>query len=288
MKKWLIMVFGFVLMAGFVMEEAEARRLGGARSIGIQRQATPPQKPVQRQEQATPQQQNAAPGAAAAQNAARPGMGRWLAPLAGLAAGLGLAALFGEQMGSLVMLLLIGIGLFFLLRVMLRAMAGPAPQQRPVQYAGLGGDAAATQPAHVFGGSSAHVQPEPVARIPAGFDVEGFVREAKRQFVALQAANDRGDAEAIRDFVTDELYAELKRDIEARGGAAQQTDVVTLDAQLEEVVTEGGMHWATIRFSGMLREEGDGPATPFEELWHLQKPAAGDTGWLLAGIQQVH
>lgn len=288
MKKWLIMLFSVFLVTGFVIEEAEARRLGGARSLGMQRQATPPaQRPQQAQQQSAAQQQ----GAAA--QGARSGMGRWLAPLAGLAAGLGLAALFGEQMGSLILMLLIGAVLFFVIRALLRGMgAGQAAQQRNMHYAGLGRDVAGAPPASAppaatFGGSATNLQPEPSPSIPAGFDSEGFVREAKRQFVALQAANDRGDAEEIRDFCTDELYAELKRDIDERQGAAQQTDIVTLNAELVEVVTEGAMHWATVRFSGMLREEGDGPATPFEELWHLQKPAVGNTGWLLAGIQQV-
>lgn len=286
MKKWLMMLFSVVLVTGFVIDDADARRLGGARSLGVQRHATPPAK---RPQQA--QQQNAAQGAAAAQGA-RPGMGRWLAPLAGLAAGLGLAALFGEQMGSLLVALLIAALVFFAIRALLRGMGvGQPGQQRRMQYAGMErtdlNAPASAPPAGPFGGGAAAAQDEPAPAIPAGFDSEGFVREAKRQFVALQAANDRGDVEAIRDFCTDELFAELKRDIDERQGMAQQTDIVTLEAELESVVTEGALHWATVRFSGMLREAGDGPAASFEERWHLQKPAAGNSGWLLAGIQQV-
>ncbi len=281
MKKWLVLMFGLVLSMGFIMEDAEARRLGGARSLGAQRQMAP-QKPVQNTQQAAPQQNTAAA------QGARPGMGRWLAPLAGLAAGLGLAALFGDQMGSLLVALLIAVAVFFVIRLFLRGM-NPQTRGRGMQYAGAGREAAGIPPStHQFGGG-AHTaaQPEVRGAIPAGFDSEGFLREAKRQFVALQAANDRGDVTAIRDFATDELYAELRQDFENRQGAAQQTDVVTLEAQLEEVVTEGDLHWASIRFSGMLREEGDATAAPFEEIWHLQKPARGEGGWLLAGIQQV-
>lgn len=281
MKKWLVLMFGLVLSMGFIMEDAEARRLGGARSLGAQRQMAP-QKPVQNSQQAAPQQ-NATSGAA---QGARPGMGRWLAPLAGLAAGLGLAALFGDQMGSLLVALLIAVAVFFVIRLFLRGM-NPQPRGQGMQYAGGREPAAAPPPStHQFGG--AHATPSATrATIPPGFDSEGFLREAKRQFVALQAANDRGDVEAIRDFVTDELYAELRHDLEGRQADAQQTDVVTLEAQLEEVVTEGELHWASIRFSGMLREEGNAAAAPFEEIWHLQKAARGDSGWMLAGIQQA-
>lgn len=282
MKKWLVMVFAVVLGAGMVMEEAEARRLGGARSLGAQRQMAP-QKPAQQQQQATQQQNAAAPAAA---QGTRSGMGRWLAPLAGLAAGLGLAALFGDEMGSLLVAMLIAAAVFFVIRALLRGMGAGQQQRQRMQYAGPDRDPVAAPPAATFGGGTMRAQ-EPTPAVPAGFDSETFLREAKRQFVALQAANDRGDLESIRDFVTDELYAELKQELDERQGATQQTDVVTLEAQLEEVVTEGLVHWASIRFSGMLREEGNGAATHFEEFWHLQKSAVGNSGWLLAGIQQV-
>jgi predicted lipid-binding transport protein (Tim44 family) len=62
--------------------------------------------------------------------------------------------------------------------------------------------------------------------------------------------------------------------------------VVTLNATLLELVTEGGLHWASVRFSGSIREQAGTPAGPFEEIWNLQKPADGSSGWLLAGIQQ--
>mgnify|MGYP001618227673 FL=1 len=68
----------------------------------------------------------------------------------------------------------------------------------------------------------------------------------------------------------------------------QHTDVVTLNADLLEVATEGDKHWASVRFSGLVREEpGQAPA-PFEEVWNLSKPLDGSSGWLLAGIQQMH
>ena len=65
------------------------------------------------------------------------------------------------------------------------------------------------------------------------------------------------------------------------------TGVVTLDAALLELVTESGMHLASIRFSGLIREEAGQAPQQFEEIWNLQKPASGDAGWMLAGIQQV-
>jgi predicted lipid-binding transport protein (Tim44 family) len=62
--------------------------------------------------------------------------------------------------------------------------------------------------------------------------------------------------------------------------------VVTLNAEVVEVVTEGDSYIASVRFTGMLRENPHGPAEPFSEVWHLEKPLNGRTGWLISGIQQ--
>ena len=71
-------------------------------------------------------------------------------------------------------------------------------------------------------------------------------------------------------------------------GDAQHTDVVSLNADLLEVATEQDGHWASVRFSGTVRETPGAAPVGFEEVWNLVKPAQGSSGWLLAGIQQMH
>jgi predicted lipid-binding transport protein (Tim44 family) len=152
-----------------------------------------------------------------------------------------------------------------------------------MQYAGLGRDTVfATPPAQSLPGAPAR------ARVPAGFDAEGFLRAAKTNFVRLQVANDSGQLDEIREFTTDEVFEEVKKDIAERGVAAQQTDIASLNAELLELVTEGDKHWASVRFSGLSRETPGTAPTGFEEVWNLVKPADGSSGWLLAGIQQMH
>lgn len=281
MKAFWTALFALALTVGLFPDDAEARRVGGARSLGAQRNITAPQKPAQ---PAASTQQTQTP-----QAAARPGMGRWLAPLAGLAAGLGLAALFGEQMGTLVVALLIAFALVLVFRLIARGIPSRTESRDPaMQYAGLGRETvAAPPPSQLPSVAAVPGIGQSAARIPAGFDVEGFLRQARKSFVALQAANDRGDLEAIRDLVTEEMFEALERDVTAQVASGGQTDVVNLKADLLEVVTENGVHWASIRFSGMLREERDGAPAPFDEVWNLQKPEKGRSGWLLAGIQQV-
>jgi predicted lipid-binding transport protein (Tim44 family) len=81
------------------------------------------------------------------------------------------------------------------------------------------------------------------------------------------------------------MFAELARE---RAQAGQQTDVLSLDAQLLEVATEGDKYWASVRFSGQVRETAGSEPAAFSEVWHLAKPVDGSSGWLLAGIQQMH
>ncbi len=102
-NKLLLGVVAGVVAVGMTIADADAKRVGGGRSIGkqsstvTQRQQAP-QQPTQATPGTAPQQ--AAPaaagaGAAGAAAAAKPA-NRWLGPIAGLAAGLGIAALLSH------------------------------------------------------------------------------------------------------------------------------------------------------------------------------------------------
>lgn len=290
MKRFLTVVFAaFVATMGLAVSDADAKRLGGGKSMGMQRdqimnrQAVPPAQPPG-QAMTAP----ARPGAAAAPAAApRTGMSRFLGPIAGLAAGLGLAALFshlglGEELATFVMLLLLIVGAVFLFRLLRRASA---PQNAPLQYAGgLGREPGAAGQVPPSGGLVA--APGVGASVPTGFDVAGFLRQAKLNFVRLQAAHDAGNVEDIREFTTPEMFANIRLDLQERGGGRQQTDVVTLDADLLDVSQEDGRYLASVRFHGTIRERADAAPEAFDEVWHLAKPVDGSAGWLVAGIQQ--
>jgi predicted lipid-binding transport protein (Tim44 family) len=283
MKRFLFSLFALVVTAGFVIDDAEARRLGGGRSTGIQRQAAPQQPAT------PPAAQQAAPATNPAAAGARKPMSPWFGALAGLAAGLGLAYLFGEQLGTILMIMLLAVAGIAVVGLLARAFLKPRAQTAPggMQYATLGNETVAAPPPSQSGVALPDFRSQFTPRIPAGFNADAFLREAKKSFLALQEANDRGNVDGIRDLVTDEMFDHLKRDIAERGAARQATDVVSLDARLLELVTESGMHWASIRFSGLIREEAGAAPQAFEEVWNLQKPERGDAGWMLAGIQQV-
>ncbi|THF64765.1 Tim44 domain-containing protein [Pseudothauera nasutitermitis] len=291
MKQLLLTLFVTVLTFGLAVPEAEARRFGGGSSFGMQRQATPPaQAPRQA---ATPQRQTQPAAAQGAQPRSS-----WMGPIAGLAAGLGLAALFshlglGEEFGSLVLMLLMAGAAFFLFRMFFRR---PAAQDGRLQYAG-GADAQRAQPAAfdagrpVSGGASAAFGTQEAApagaALPADFDAEGFARQAKVQFIRLQAAYDSANLDDIREFTTPEVFGEIRLQLAERGAAEQRTDVVELNAEVVEVAEEDKRWIVSVRFNGLLREEAGAAPAPFDEIWHLTKAKDGNAGWVIAGIQQV-
>jgi predicted lipid-binding transport protein (Tim44 family) len=238
-------------------------------------------------------QQPTTPTAAAAAAAAP--RRSWLGPIAGLAAGLGIAALmshlgFGAEFGSFVTLLLLGLVAVMAVRFLMRRFA-PASASGAMQYAGAG--APASSSATAFGSASnaaataaAFAPPAPTQPLPAGFDAAGFERVAKMIFIRLQAANDAGDVDDLRAFTTPEMFAAIKLDLQDRGGAGQRTDVVRIDAEVLDVAAEADRQIVSVRFHGLIREQADAPAVPFDEVWHLVKPADGSREWAIAGIQQ--
>jgi predicted lipid-binding transport protein (Tim44 family) len=264
----LIAIFSFSL----VVDDAHARRFGGGSSFGMKRSTPPASAPKQnfnRQQQGTPP-------------AGQPGKRSWTGPLAGLAAGIGLAALLshfglGEDMAGFVMLLLLAAAAVFLFRMFRR---GAAAQN--LQYAGVGAGQHDRAAAPAFSGAAASA-----ATLAEDFDAEAFVRQAKVNFIRLQAANDAGNLDDIREFVTPEVFAEISLQITERGGTPQQTDVVELDAKVLDIAEESGRYIVSVRFGGLLREEKNAPPAPFSEVWHLTKPVQGSEGWRAAGIQQA-
>lgn len=306
MKNAMLGVAIALIGIALAIPEADAKRLGGARSSGAQRSVTnapPASAPAQpgqvQQLNQTRQAQQAAPGAAPA-GAAAPasGLSRWAPMLGGLAIGGLLGAMFGGSGigGMILTLLMIGLLVFgavivFRMLAQRKEAAGQplryATEGARAQYSALGNETVAAPPPSQAAGFDAPAA-APAANIPAGFDVAGFVRGAKLNFMKLQLANDLGNAEELREFTTPEMFEELSRDLAGRAGVRQQTDIVALNADLLEVATEGDTHWATLRFSGMIRETPSAAPEAFEEVWNLCKPVSGSGGWVLAGIQQMH
>ncbi|WP_395687642.1 Tim44 domain-containing protein [Caenimonas koreensis] len=326
MKMW---TWALVAMLTFGSLDAEAaRRLGGGSSMGrqsnnvTQREAAKPAAPAN-QNQATPAP--AAPGAAAA---AQPPRRPWGAMLGGLAAGLGLAWLahslgLGAEFGQFLMIALLVLVVMMVIGFVMRSRRGPPARQRTYAFEGAGGpaDVAASPPQYSpdkvgndasarpwerssmafdsskYNGQGSGVQigsalagPQSWG-VPAGFDTEGFVTAAKRNFITLQDAWDRSDMVSLRSMMTDDMLVEIKSQLAERenhtAGQPNKTDVVMLEAQLLGIEDLGNDYMASIEFSGMIREDPSSGPSPFREVWNMTKPKSGTSGWLVAGVQAL-
>jgi predicted lipid-binding transport protein (Tim44 family) len=299
----ILLLAAFAALTLTLSDLADAARMGGGRSFGAQRQSVTPSNPAPPAaapaNNAAAQPTTPAAGTTPAPAAAPSGASRWLGPIAGIAAGLGLAALlshFGlsEGFGSL---LLVGLVIFagvFLVRMLMRRRE----TAKPLQYAGASvrpgyenqarpvwSDAPKVEPpmAPAAGASGFGVTRKP---LPQGFDAAGFASEAKRQFIRLQGSYDTADRAALSAVMTSEMYTEIGRELDERG-PHQATEIVTLDADVLDVSTEGDKHWASVRFTGLVREDGEPQPKSIDEVWNLAKPVRGKSGWLLAGITQL-
>lgn len=279
MKSLFISLFAVFISFAFVMPDAEARRMGGSKSFGMQRTA-----PARQDVAPTPTRQQAGTAPTSA-----PQKRSWMGPIAGLAAGLGLAALFshlgmGEEMANFMMLALLALAAFMLFRFLMRRNA-PVPA---MQYAGMP-RGTMDSPASAYDASAvaAGGNGVSVARaFPPGFDPDAFAREAKLNFIRLQAAFDARNVDDLRAFTSPEVFAEISMQLAERNDAEQMTDVTALDAEVLEAVEEGNRHIVSVRFSGLVREAAGEDAQPLDEIWHLARPADGQGGWVIAGIQQ--
>lgn len=301
MKKALALAVVVLSLGMTAALDAEAKRLGGARSGGMQRQqvtqpATPPNTAGGAPAQAAPAAGAAAATAAPAAAAGAAAKRSWAGPLAGLAAGLGLAALasylgFGEALANIMLIALLA---FAVMAVIGLVMRNRMARNGTPAMAGAGAGGGTSSGSRAFGGTRigsglgalapAHAAP---GAIPADFDAAGFARNAMAQFTALQSANDARDLQRLKDYVTPEMFELVREDLEARGDQPQQTEVFGLNAQVVEVVEEADRYIVSVRFTGSVREQAGAVPEDLDEIWHLTKPRTGFGGWLVAGIQQV-
>jgi predicted lipid-binding transport protein (Tim44 family) len=248
----------------------------------------------------------------------------WKGVLGGALLGLGLGALFshfgigGAMAGALSSLLMIGLlvlAVVFIIRMFRRK---DTPANAPFQGFNPSPTPAGATPEIGSGISHGSYQPNayqggPVAPeigsgqpygspsgvsfdkaaaahvpwgVPADFDTQAFLREAKAMFIRMQAAWDKGDVQDLREFTSPEVFAELKTQILERAGN-DFTDVVSIDAQLLGIEKTDRDYLASVQFNGLMRNAPNAAPEPFVEVWNLAKPLSGTSGWVLAGLQQV-
>ncbi len=334
MKLWSVVL---VALMAVVHVDAEAKRMGGGKSVGqqssnvTQRESSGGAAPAQNATNNAAAAKPAAPAGAAPAAAApkRP----WGAMLGGLAAGLGLAWLasslgLGAGFGQFLMIALLALAAFAVIGMVMRARrsgaASPAGGS-PFAFQGAGAGAATPAAAQVPNtyrpenvGNDASARPWERSSmafdasrqaqgsgvvigsglagsqnwgVPEGFDTDGFLSAAKRNFVTLQAAWDRSDIATLRSMMTDSMLEEIRTQLaereSQRGAEPNHTDVVMIEAQLLGIEEMDDRYMASVEFSGMIREELSAGPSPFREVWNMTKSKTGNSGWLVAGVQAL-
>ncbi len=330
MKLWTAVLVGMLAMAS-LDADAQRRMGGGRsigkQSGNVTQREAAPQTPAA-PAAAPGQQQNATqaarPNSPAAAGAAAPRR-PWGAMLGGLAAGLGLAWLasalgFGPELAQFMLFALLALVVMGVVGFIMRSRRAASGGGRPLAYQGasaadlaraprqyspdkVGNDSSARpwergstafdSAKHTGGGVQigSALGATQNWSVPAGFDVDGFVAAAKRNFLSLQDAWDRSDVATLRSMMTDEMLGEIRSQLAERekqsDGQPNKTDVVLLEAQLLGIEDLGDGYMASVEFSGMIREQpSDGPS-PFREVWNMTKPKFGSSGWLVAGVQAL-
>lgn len=272
MRKLFLLLFVAIMTIGIFISDAQAARFGGGRSFGMSRMSQ------------SSGMFNAGSASRSFQGAAatpRPGMSRWLAPLAGFAAGGLLASLFmGHGVGTGILSWLLIGGLVFLIWRLFSNRVAPPMNQSAMAANTYQYQSATPQVDTAF-------RPEVVVNNtrPLGFDDATFLRQAKATFIRLQADYDNKNLNDIREFTTPEVFAEIQLQLQERGDKPNITEVISINANLQQVENESQRMIASVIFSGLIREEQGSAPVGINETWYFVKNENSDT-WLVAGIQQ--
>lgn len=293
-----------IVMIGLtgIVTDAEAARLGGKKSTGMQRSSQqtnqfPTQNSTTNATQRNPQQaNNTAPNTAQKSSTAR----KWMGPLVGIASALGIAALLshfgiGEGLASILTALLLAGLAFMVFKMVLNTFRAKKPQ--PAGTYGYSRDDKSSVGQTNTPSPFTPISTPTTAPLPSSTDTvmpkaashvnpDEFLRAAKGFFIRLQAANNKKDTDDLRRFMTPEMFAEAQLQIAERGNTEQTTEILQMNATLLSIVTEGTHDIGSVRFTGQIKCSDQVMAENFSEVWHFSKWSNHTDQWSLAGIQQ--
>lgn len=300
MKKIFIMPLIIVTMTLLIgMTHAEAKRLGGGTSFGRQSAAGThyyTQKPMQHNLESK--------NTSSVNKQSSP----WKNILGGALLGLGLGALLSHfGLGSalismittiLVVMLLAFISIFVYRIFRKKVNTNNTNNTTQSAYANVANQTPqigsmlvepmeVTKSSHSTILNSDNIEKIQSYEIPTDFNTTVFLRNAKTYFIRLQAAWDKADVNDIYEFTTPEMFSELKIQLQERGTSSNYTDVISLDADILGIETTNNYYLASVKFYGFIKEKEDSTPVQFSEIWNLSKPVSGQSGWVLAGIQQL-
>ena len=152
----------------------------------------------------------------------------------------------------------------------------------------MGNETVAAPPPSQAAGFDAQPRGQRAANVPADFDVAGFLKGAKLNYMRLQIANDQGNLEELREFTSDELFEELKKDVRRarqREAADRRAGAERRPARSRHRGRQALGERALLGHRARIaRRSAAGLRGGLEPRQAGQRPS----GWQLAGIQQMH
>ena len=281
-------------------QAAEAKRFGGGKSFGYSKKMSPKsfgQKPTSK----------ASPSSVPKSAGARSGASKWLGPLAGLAAGGLLAAMFfGDGFDGIQMfdILLFGLIAFILFKLFTRkrqqynqhsqyASHQPTPDDETEHQNYQTREAQQPQTTTNYSnsgsmiGSAVSGDAQPISSLPSWFDETNFIENAKSHFSSIQKVWDAADATEIESYCSPELFSALSTEMADMKAGDNHTEIEELNIELLEAVIDNEYLVVSIRYSGYIIEEKGADAHAFSEVWHIRRLAIGEGNWQISGIQQL-
>ncbi|QUM76507.1 TIM44-like domain-containing protein [Moritella sp. 24] len=276
----LMMVFAFSLAA----PEVHAKKFGGSKSFGKSYKTAPQKQTPAASTPATP----------AKQGMSKKGMLGGM--LGGLLVGGLLASMFGggafEGFQFMDMIIMAGVAflLFRLFKGMMRSKAAsqqgqgsPQPASGPAFREEAQQDATFSPASQ---GGFASTGNDVPFNLPADFDLTNFLTGARSHYKTLQKAWNENDLDTVQDYVSIELYNELRVQRKELEGE-QHTEVMFLDAELVRAESTASLSQVSVKFNGRYRDSHEDVEADINEVWHLERDLTQPNApWLITGIEQ--
>lgn len=207
--------------------------------------------------------------------------------------------------GSVLNIILLGLIAYFLVRMFRRRRGGRDDEPRPGQWSRKDSsdedddrpsrtmdrhEAARQMWDHLSSEKQDQPAPEagPTVASASGFDEHEFLEGAKLFFSRYQQASDSRDFEALKVFLSDEVYTDAVLEAE-RNPEPGRTEIMLLNARLMEVKTEGDTTSATVFYDAQIRKgaAGDQPEH-VRVVWEFSRDDTVENGlWTLETINKV-
>lgn len=116
-----------------------------------------------------------------------------------------------------------------------------------------------------------------------GFDEAEFLEGAKVLFSRFQQARDKDDYDALRDFLSDEVYSDA-----VVAGERPRTEVMLVSALLTELNTADGRTVASVHYDAQLRVGEEGRPVQLRTVWEFGRDDSVPGGlWVLEKINSI-